>query len=341
MTRMPRKTLLIMAAVLVVLIVIAIAIKMANLRAPGSNPPITLEGSVLQANTDPSDRTPLSDVTITASNVTTVVLGKSDPTGYFRLIWDRSGRTEGPLTLTFESPNYRKRKIDATRPGDQLYIVQMYPLQSDSEATSTAAEVPATWTLIKNVRVRYSFKGASTIPVGSIAKQFLAHNIGNTPCRGRLPCSPDGRWKATITNLPLDADVENEFRNLRISCIAGPCHFTRIRPDTVERPGRRITVSVLNWSDTTAFLAEADVTRTMVTEQVRQSYPFLLGDTMSFALPPSSQGPSIEANLDGEPIVFPLGPRLFLSWATCSVEVSKDGNKIYRCQLKPGYRFQI
>jgi hypothetical protein len=66
----------------------------------------------------------------------------------------------------------------------------------------------------------------------------------------------------------------------------------------------------------------------------------MVGQTMNFALPPGSEGPSIEADLDGQYIVFPMGPDLILSWATCTMEVSKDGNKIYRCQLKPGYQFQ-
>jgi hypothetical protein len=60
---------------------------------------------------------------------------------------------------------------------------------------------------------------------------------------------------------------------------------------------------------------------------------------MNFALPPSSEGPCIEADLDGQYIVFPMGPALIVSIANCSVEVSPDGNKLYRCQLKPGYQF--
>ena len=59
-----------------------------------------------------------------------------------------------------------------------------------------------------------------------------------------------------------------------------------------------------------------------------------------FALPANAEGPSVVADLNAEEIVFPLGPKLILSWATCSVEVAPGGNKIYRCELKPGYQFQ-
>jgi hypothetical protein len=193
---------------------------------------------------------------------------------------------------------------------------------------------------IRNARVRYSFKDESTVGVGSVAKQFTAPNTGNVPCRGEKPCSPDGRWKATSTPFSLDAGDGDEFRNVRLSCIAGPCAFTRIDSATPTEPARKIDLSVLNWSDTADFLVEADVARTMVTDVVRDSYPYIIGQTLSFALPPSSEGPSIEAELDGQSIVFPLGPALILSWGDCSVEISADGNRIYRCAVKPGYRLQ-
>src|SRR5206468_1897335 len=109
--------------------------------------------------------------------------------------------------------------------------------------------------------------------------------------------------------------------------------------DDLSRPARTLKISVLNWSDPASFLVEAEVTRTMVTDMIRHSYPFLTGQTMSFALPAGAEGPSVEAELNGESIVFPLGPRLILSWAACSVEIAADRNQIYRCELKPGYGF--
>ena len=55
---------------------------------------------------------------------------------------------------------------------------------------------------------------------------------------------------------------------------------------------------------------------------------------------PSSEGPSIEAEVNGENIVFPLGPKPVLSWADCNVSVDKNQAKFYRCDLKNEYRFQ-
>jgi hypothetical protein len=40
--------------------------------------------------------------------------------------------------------------------------------------------------------------------------------------------------------------------------------------------------------------------------------------------------------------VFPLGPNLSLSWATCNVRIGTEEEEkttVYRCELKPGYRF--
>jgi hypothetical protein len=38
---------------------------------------------------------------------------------------------------------------------------------------------------------------------------------------------------------------------------------------------------------------------------------------------------------------FPLGPALFLSWATCTASTNGEDEKttVYRCELKPGFRF--
>jgi hypothetical protein len=73
---------------------------------------------------------------------------------------------------------------------------------------------------------------------------------------------------------------------------------------------------------------------------VRELYPVIFGEAMNFALPSTAQGPSIQADLDGQPFVFPLGPHLMLSWATCSLTIGSDGSKAYRCELKPGYQFK-
>ncbi|HZS53897.1 MAG TPA: carboxypeptidase regulatory-like domain-containing protein [Bryobacteraceae bacterium] len=339
MTRL-QKILLAVALTLTAIGLIAISIRVASIRRFRPVPPVTLVGDVIKQDSDVTQQTPIPGVIVTASGGATVVAQRSGPSGFFSITLNPGVEKGTAVVLTFKHPDYKTLKITATNPGDQLYIARMEPLQSQQGAVSQKPETSGKVVQISNTRVRYTLKEQSTVNVGSLAKQFPAHNMGNIPCRGRLPCSPDGRWAATRTTLPLDAGQGNEFRNVRILCVAGPCAFTKIETDAAEHPAQKIVVSVLNWSDTTNFLVEADRMRTMVTDAVQQSYPFIIGQTMTFALPPGSEGPSIEADLDGQYIVFPLGPTLILSWATCSVEVSKEGNKIYRCQLKNGYRFQ-
>jgi hypothetical protein len=73
---------------------------------------------------------------------------------------------------------------------------------------------------------------------------------------------------------------------------------------------------------------------------VRLSYPVEFGRTLNFTLPPTQEGVSIEAEVDGAAMVFPLGPNLYLSWATCTMTTSsEEKSTAYRCELKPGYRF--
>jgi hypothetical protein len=72
---------------------------------------------------------------------------------------------------------------------------------------------------------------------------------------------------------------------------------------------------------------------------VHHSYPVVFGRALNFTLPSESEGVSIEADIERSTIIFPLGPALHLSWADCNARVNPDRTKVYRCELKPGYRF--
>jgi hypothetical protein len=164
-------------------------------------------------------------------------------------------------------------------------------------------------------------------------------NTGNVPCGERPPCSPDGKWKAAMGSITLDAGAGDQFRNVRASCIAGPCPFTKITPSDLQQAGNTLTVSATVWSDTATFLVEAELAHPMISDLVRNSYPVIFGDALNFTLPPAAEGVSLEAELNGENIVFPLGPDLILSWADCNARTNPDQTRVYRCTLKPGYRW--
>jgi hypothetical protein len=82
------------------------------------------------------------------------------------------------------------------------------------------------------------------------------------------------------------------------------------------------------------------VVHTMQSPIEHQSYPVIFGAALSFTLPTDAEGVNLEADVAGETIIFPLGPDLFLTWANCNAKVNRDRNSVYRCELKPGYRFQ-
>jgi hypothetical protein len=84
---------------------------------------------------------------------------------------------------------------------------------------------------------------------------------------------------------------------------------------------------------------EAEVFHPMVTQMEHWSYPAIFGDGMSFTLPASAQSVSIQADLNGQMIIFPLGPNLTLSWASCDGETNPDKGRVYRCKLKQGFAF--
>ena len=100
--------------------------------------------------------------------------------------------------------------------------------------------------------------------VGSAVKTFEVENTGNVECNDQKPCSPDGKWKATDGTMSLDAGEGNQFHNPRVSCIAGPCPFTKIESDGLAEDDRVFKVSVRDWSDPATFLIEAEVVHPMI-----------------------------------------------------------------------------
>lgn len=319
-------------------VAITVGIVVLVAKSPRFRRKASLTGAILVANVDPRKQVPIPNVDITAQAGDTTAQAKSDPTGFFRLIWPARVWPGEQITLKFRHAGYEPVEI-TQRLSDELQIVRMTPVSSENTATlKKTADAPAT--PVAHIRVRYSVKATTTIEVGSTAKTFEVESTGNIPCDRRSPCSPDGKWKASIGSITLKAGEGQEFRNVRVSCIAGPCPFTKLESDEYLRGGPTINVSVRAWSDTVTFLVEAEVVRTMISDAIRQAYPSIFGSDMTFTLPSTGQGPSIEAEVNGTEIVFPLGPDLRLSWATCTVQVSANETKLYSCKLKDGYRFR-
>jgi len=296
--------------------------------------PLTISGAVTIEDQDPRKELPIADVEVVAANGAGYGPTKTDASGLFTMKlhrWIRYGR---PLTLKFRHPNYQPLDLQGDAV-DKLYIVNLVPLVKNKKKTDNTPVVA-----IGNVRVRYSSKATRTVNVGTAVKTFEVKNIGNVPCKGQQVCSPDGKWKATVVSESLDAGPGNEFQNARVSCIAGPCPFTKIESDDLSRPSQKITATARNWSDTATFLVEADVVRVMQSDLEHISYPVIFGSALNFTLPVGAQGVTLEADLGGETIIFPLGPSLFLSWADCNSRSNTDKTNVFRCELKSGYRFQ-
>lgn len=293
-----------------------------------------IEGAVLMQDADPRKQLPISGVEVTADVGEAMVESRSDAAGLFRLRVPRSLWRSETYSLDFRHPGYRSVHL-TQRPAEQIYVVRMAVVPSQPVPEPTSAQAT-----LKDVRVRYAAKATTPVNVGSVAKTFEVANAGDVPCSHAPVCSPNGKWKASIGGLTLDAGEGHEYRNVRMSCIAGPCPFARIDSDQFSGGGRVIKVLVRNWSDTVTFLAEAEVMQTIPSDSIRNAYPIIFGREMSFTLPPAAEGPSIETDIDGNEIVFPLGPALILPWAVCSLQVGADRTKLYRCELKTGYRFQ-
>jgi hypothetical protein len=309
--------------------VIGVLLRTHRLRSLSVRQSIPLEGAVIQSETDAKKQLPVSNVEITASDGRNTASTRSETSGYFKLVLHkRLLANYQPLDLEVQTGRLKT-------PG-QLYVAAMIPIPAKSTAGSARPIA-----VVTNIRVRYTTNSRTEANVGSAVKTFQIVNQGNVPCDHQSPCSPNGEWKAASGSVSLDAGADNLFENVRASCIAGPCPFTKIDSSGFAQGGRNIKVSALNWSDTATFLMEAEVFRTGISSDVRELYPVIFGRTLNFTLPPTQEGVSLEAEIDGSPIIFPLGPNLDLSWAACTVRTGTEKEKtaVYLCELKPGYRF--
>jgi hypothetical protein len=295
---------------------------------------ITIQGAIVKHNPDTKRESPIEDVEVSAAGGLAAQNAKSDFSGYFRVTLLPQVMPGQSVELNFQHPDYLPVKMQATV-GDHLYIVEMAPVHGEVEADLNEKQV-----VVANVLVRYSTVSTDLENIGSGEKTFQVENQGNIPCNGVRPCSPDGKWKAAIGSASLDSGDGNVFQNASVSCIAGPCPFTKVDSDGFSKPARAISVSVRDWSDTTTFLLQAEVFRSVANNLVRVSYPVIFGRSLNFTLPGDAQGLSLEAEIDGTQIVFPLAPDPVLSWADCNVRVQRKQARDYRCELKPGYSFK-
>jgi hypothetical protein len=299
---------------------------------------ITIQGAVITSNPDPRKQLPVAGVHVTAAYAGNVDRAISDSSGLFSFKFRKRLLQGRPMVrLTFEHPSYQTLTLTLQAFGD-LTVAALNPIPRPTNIAINTPE-PGPRQTISNVVVRYSIKTATEINVGSIVRPFEVVNKGYVPCNGASLCSPDGKWRAALGNLSLDAGAGDEFRNARASCIAGPCPFTKIDTSGLEKSGRTIKVSAMTWSDTATFLLEAEVVHPMVSDLVRNSYPVIFGNALNFTLPPAAEGVSIQADLEGQSIVFPMGPLNLLSWANCNERENPDQTRVYRCELKPGYRW--
>ncbi len=300
----------------------------------------TIQGAVIRRDADPHKESPIAGVLVTASHGNASLTTLSGADGFFQITFPGTVLPGQTLDITFQHRGYQNLEIrnpirfrSSLR---QLVVAAMVPVPT---AESNAPTGPLT--VVTNIKVRYSVNSRSDDNIGSAVQTFQVVNRGNIPCRRHNPCSPGGYWKASTGSVTLDAGAGNEFRDVRASCIAGPCPFTRIDSRGFANGDRTITVSATDWSDTATFLVQAEVFHTDNISEVRESYPVRFGAALNFTVPPTAEGVSLEAELNGVPIVFPLGPNVYLNWTACAQrsESKTEKSQVYQCELKPGFRF--
>ncbi|MGH9591171.1 MAG: hypothetical protein ACRD25_12305 [Terracidiphilus sp.] len=298
---------------------------------------VTLQGAVIRSDADPRKQLPVAGAVIKVSDSRSSVTAVSGDTGYFNLQFPERIWPKEIVNLTFRHPDYKpvdeKFLIGINANVNQIHVIRM---------TSTAAPPPPVGphpTEIHDIRIRYTINDRSDNDVGSAVKVFQVVNRGNVPCRQGDLCSPNGLWKEAKDSVTLDAGSGNVFRNVRASCIAGPCPFTRIDSSGSNRDAQKIVVSAAAWSDTATFLVEAEVYQESIVSKLRVAFPVIYGRDLHFTAPPTAEGVTIEADVGNAHTVFPLGPDLYMNWGICNTRKGPNNDTIYQCELKSGYTF--
>ena len=328
-------------AIAIAVIAVSLTILLLLIRRDSNFGTLVLQGVVLRQDKDVRRQQPVGDARIELFSGRIKTTTQTDSQGYFRIQLHKVVLPGTKLEFHINHAGYQSflRQVDVglRSSRNQLYIFHV------TEATQTANQnmADASGTRITNVRIRFVENGTTEDNIGSIARSFEAVNHGDIRCDGHAPCSPDGRWKASFGFASLDAGAGNQFRQVRVSCIAGPCPFTRIEDSAYLKGGEKISVKVLNWSDTATFLIEAEVYHSSLNSAVHHLFPVFFGRAFNFTLPANEEGVSIEAEWNGTEMVFPLGPDGMLSWANCVERDSgnADQARVYHCELKPGYSF--
>lgn len=324
----PRLALMVSVAGIVALAAFGIFLFRQKLQA------VTLRGTVIRADADPQKQSPIEGVAIIASDGRVITSSKTDFSGFFRLALPAQFQTGQSIFLEFRNPDYWPLDVKEII-ANKLYVIRMEPVHPEVVIPPRLSQMP-----VANILVRYSIQTEEDANVGTAVKTFEVPNTGNLPCKRGSPCSPNGEWKASVVSTSLDVGEGNVFKNTRVSCIAGPCPFTQIDSEHISNDGHTFSVSVRNWSETVTYLVESEVAHPQIADNIRETYPVILGRSLNFTLPAAAQGVCLEAEVGGESIIFPLGPKPILDWATCETRTETNQTRSYRCELKPNFKFR-
>ena len=190
--------------------------------------PVSITGVVLIHDTDPKKQLPVPNARIMLDGRrchSGNEVRHFGPISHHAPAWNRTG---GERDAQSDACRVRAIRNDASSQGE-IYVVRLTPVAREPAPRPNRPVLP-----LKDVRLRYTVKSTTTRNISSAAQPFEIVNTGNVPCDHHGPCSPDGKWKATISSVSLDAGEGNEFRNARLSCIAGPCPFTRVESDNMR-----------------------------------------------------------------------------------------------------------
>jgi len=216
---------------------------------PPPPPPITeFSGVVMRDDANPERRFPIHGVQVAATNGVALSPVTTDSNGLFKLLLKPEAKSGAEIDLDFTGEQYQERDVTAVIASDVPFVVYLWP--STYAEASPASRSP--WTAAQ-------FTPVADNQNNILSKTFVVPNRGSVRCHAQ-PCSPDGKWQATIASASLDAGPGKVFSSGHADCIAGPCPWTEIVINGLGTGKRQISVSVKDWSDTVTYKLWGEVT---------------------------------------------------------------------------------
>ena len=300
-------------------------------------PAISIEGTVILQDDDPTKESPIAGVSVAVEpddGVSLVDTATSDFSGYFKLRLPPTIVYGDSVTLRLRHPDHQP--IDLVVPvAEHLYVMRMSSAHPEVQPRPARPDI-----VLSEIIVRYTIESRTALNIGSGARPSTCPIVAMSRAIGsrRVHLMASGRRRTAVCRSTPERATSFAMRACPASLVHARLRISSRMDFRAAARSSRPRSATGRTRPRSRLKPKCSGLRTPIRLSVPTQSSSDTGSTLHW--PPPPRGVSIEAEVDGEPIIFPLAPNGILSWATCNVRIQKEQARLYRCELKPGYIFK-